>query len=273
MTNKQLNQVEAANEKQPTDIKELKPRMRLRGKVIKAVLSGAFVDIGVGQDGLIHISELSDDYVRRVEDVATVMEIPEAEFTPKVRAAIMALMEEVARLRQELGRTQRRVEHLEQLADQDALAPIANRRAFVREMSRIMSFSQRYGAPSSVLYFDLNGMKEINDTYGHAAGDAALLRVAHTLLDSVRESDVVGRLGGDEFGVLLAQADQNAASEKAAALATAIAGRPLVWEDDEIGLTVAYGAYCFQPNEDVSTALANADRAMYANKQRIKGGR
>ncbi|MFQ5785717.1 MAG: GGDEF domain-containing protein [Alphaproteobacteria bacterium] len=196
------------------------------------------------------------------------MDIPEAEFTPKVRAAIMTLMEEVERLREELSLTRRRVEHLEQLADQDALAPIANRRAFVREMSRVMAYSERYGAPSSVLYFDFNGMKEINDTYGHAAGDAALLQVARTLLESVRESDIVGRLGGDEFGVILAQADHAAANEKAAALANEIAAAPLIWEDHEIPLTVACGTYCFKPGEDVSTALANADKAMYANKQR-----
>ncbi len=209
---------------------------------------------------------------RQVEDVTTIMNIPEPELTPKVRAAIMTLMAEVERLRRELQRTHKRLEHLEQLADQDALAPIANRRAFVREMSRIMAYSQRYGAPSSVLYFDLNGMKTINDTLGHAAGDAALLHVAQSLIENVRESDIVGRLGGDEFGVLLVQADLDSAADKAEALAKAITGRPLVWEGKEIPLEVAYGAYCFKPDEDVSTALANADKAMYEHKQRSKSG-
>ena len=195
------------------------------------------------------------------------MGIPEVELTPSVRGGIMALVEEVEKLRGELELTHSRLEHLEKLADQDTLAPIANRRAFVREMSRIMSFSQRYGSPASVLYFDLNGMKEINDTLGHAAGDAALLTVSNTLLECVRESDIVGRLGGDEFGVIMAQADQATASEKAAYLAQTISATPLVWEDKEIPLTVAYGAYCFKPDEDVTTALANADKAMYVNKQ------
>ncbi len=204
------------------------------------------------------------------EDATSVMGIPEAEFTPKVRAAIMTLMEEVERLRTELQRTHRRLEHLEQLADQDAMIPIANRRAFVREMSRVMAFSERYGAPSSILYFDLNGMKAINDAHGHGAGDAVLVHVARILLGSVRESDIVGRLGGDEFGVILAQADEPTAGDKAAALAGAIAGNPLVWDGAELRLTAAYGAYCFKPGEDASTALANADRAMYAHKQRNK---
>lgn len=207
---------------------------------------------------------------RQVEDVTTIMNIPENELTPKVRAAIMTLMAEVERLRRELQRTHKRLEHLEQLADQDSLAPIANRRAFVREMSRVMAYSQRYGAPSSVLYFDLNGMKAINDTFGHAAGDAALLHVAQTLIENVRESDIVGRLGGDEFGVLLVQADLEAAADKAEALAKAITDKPLVWQGREIPIEIAYGAYSFKPDEDVSTALANADKAMYAHKKRSK---
>ena len=180
----------------------------------------------------------------------------------------MALVDEVDKLRRELRESRTRVERLEHLADQDALVPVANRRAFVREMSRLISFSQRYGAPSGVLYFDLNGMKAINDTFGHTAGDQALLKVAHALLENVRESDLVGRLGGDEFGVLLAQADEETANEKAAILAQAISETPLIWEGAEIWLSVAYGIYCFKPGEDVGTALANADKAMYAHKQR-----
>ena len=207
---------------------------------------------------------------RTVLDITTIMGVPEADLTPKVHTAIMALIGEVEKLRQELRTSRSRLEHLEVLADQDTLAPVANRRAFVREMSRIMSFSQRYGTPSGMLYFDLNGMKAINDTFGHTAGDQALLKVAHALLENVRESDLVGRLGGDEFGVLLAQADEETANEKAAILAQAISETPLIWEGAEIWLSVAYGIYCFKPGEDVGTALANADKAMYAHKQRSR---
>ncbi len=207
---------------------------------------------------------------RTLFDVTTIMGALEADLTPKVHTAIMALIEEVDKLRQELRASRARLEHLEILADQDTLVPVANRRAFIREMSRIMSFSQRYGSPSGMLYFDINGMKAINDTYGHTVGDKALLKVAHALLENVRESDLVGRLGGDEFGVLLAQADEETANEKAAMLAQAIAETPLIWERAEIWLSVAYGIYCFKPGEDVGTALTNADKAMYAHKQRSR---
>ena len=198
--------------------------------------------------------------------VAEIMGIPEAEFTPKVQAAIMALMAEVEKLRQELHQSQQRVIYLEQLADQDSLTPVINRRAFVRELSRMMSFAERYGAPSSMVYFDVNGLKAINDTLGHAAGDAVLAEVAQTLVKNVRESDVVGRLGGDEFGVILAYADQPTANEKGAALAAAVAERPVAWADRSINVTVSWGAHSFQDG-DAAGALDAADRAMYERKK------
>ncbi len=207
---------------------------------------------------------------RRADDTTSIMDIPEGELTLKVRAAIMSLMAEVEQLREELKQKQSRVERLEQLADQDALMPIANRRAFVREMSRIMAFSQRYGTASSVLYFDLDDLKNINDAHGHAAGDAVLLFVAKVLVENVRESDIVGRLGGDEFGVLLAQADKQGANEKAATLAKAVADKEFIWQGVKLMLSLSYGAYSFQPGEDVITALANADKAMYDNKRQSK---
>jgi len=203
----------------------------------------------------------------RAEDSASIMGVPEAELTPKVRTAIEGLMEEVGRLRQEVEQTRKRVNYLERLADQDSLVPVINRRAFVRELSRMLSFAERYNSVSSVLFFDINKMKSINDGYGHAAGDAALSQVCSILLESVRESDIIGRLGGDEFGVILAQTDEDQAKEKAALLAAAIRAKPLIWEGKEVDLSLSCGAYTFRGGEDVSDALHAADRAMYQNKQ------
>ncbi len=205
--------------------------------------------------------------IRSVVDLTSVMGIPAAELTPKVYSAIMTLMAEVDRLRRELEQDRARLSYLERLADQDYLVPVSNRRAFVRELSRMMSFSERYGVPASLLYFDIDSMKRVNDTHGHAAGDAALVHVAEVLVNNVRESDVVGRIGGDEFGVILAQADHAAAQEKANMLVGAIKEHPFEWAGEKIPLTLAYGAYTFRSGEGVSDALDAADRAMYARKQ------
>jgi diguanylate cyclase (GGDEF)-like protein len=194
--------------------------------------------------------------------------IPEAELTPRIRQALMGLMGEVDQLRRQLEEARSRISYLERLADEDALMPIANRRAFIRELSRMMAFAERYATPASVVYFDLNGLKQINDRYGHSAGDAALQHVSRVLVESVRNSDVVGRLGGDEFGVILVQTDQEIAARKAAQLAAAIASRPLLWQGEEIALSAAYGTHSFRGQETVSEAIDAADKAMYERKKR-----
>jgi diguanylate cyclase (GGDEF)-like protein len=200
-------------------------------------------------------------------DMTSVMGIPETEFTPKVKQAIMALMAEVDALRRDLQVAQTRIKNLEQTNDQDTLTPIANRRAFVRELSRMMSFSDRYGTPSAVLYFDVDGLKEINDTLGHAAGDAALLQVARILADNVRDTDTTGRLGGDEFGMILANADEAEAAEKAESLARAIERTPLVWKGRTMPLSVSWGSYSFRSVVDPLQAIEEADREMYQRRR------
>lgn len=209
--------------------------------------------------------------VPQPEDVATVMGIPETELTPKVRKALQQLMAEVYSLRQELEEARQRVGYLEQLADQDTLAPVLNRRAFVRELSRMAAFEERYGAAGAVLYFDVNDLKVVNDTHGHAAGDAVLKRVCEVLLRDTRASDVVGRLGGDEFGVILAQSALEPAAAKAAKLAEAIAAEEVEWEGQRLRISVAYGVHTLSTGQRADDALNAADRAMYAHKRSGRG--
>ena len=125
---------------------------------------------------------------------------------------------ELLRLREENARLMERVAALEILADRDPLTTALNRRAFMRELNRVLGFCKRYRSTASVVFFDMDGFKAINDIYGHAAGDVALQTVVATLAANVRESDVVGRLGGDEFAIILAQADKSSATAKAESL-------------------------------------------------------
>jgi diguanylate cyclase (GGDEF)-like protein len=209
------------------------------------------------------------DAVERVDAVlpATVLGIPESEFTPRVRDAIMGLMTEVDDLRRELSQTKARLDEVEKSADQDQLLPLFNRRAFVRELTRFIAFTGRYNTPASLIYFDMNHMKKINDSFGHAAGDAALKHFAETLMKYVRDSDCVGRLGGDEFGVLLTHAGQDQALKKADLLAEALTTNPLVWEGNPIPLSFSYGAFELKPGDNADIAIARADEAMYAQKK------
>lgn len=234
-------------------------------------VSGATTVVRTGSPGA-KVESIAS--LRQIADTASVMGIPEAELTPKVRQAIITLMAEVEDLRRQVEHARTRLKELEDIADKDAVLPLYNRRAFVRELSRIFSFVQRYAVPACVIYFDINGLKAINDALGHAAGDAALHQVASLLKANVRESDVVGRLGGDEFGVVLVQADEARGREKAESLASVLASHPLQWEGSSISLRAAYGVYplVLGAHEDPHQALAAADRAMYLHKKSMKAG-
>lgn len=208
--------------------------------------------------------------MRAPVDSASVLGIPEAEFTPKVRDAIMNLMQEVDRFRQELEHAKQRIEHLEKLSENDALTPILNRRGFIREMTRVKSFVDRYNTPAALVFFDLNSFKPVNDKFGHAAGDQVLQRIAEVLVANTRDSDVVGRLGGDEFGVILVNNRAEDAAIKAQKLADAIGAQRFDANGAEYGVTASYGTYIFEPGDDPAQALAKADEAMYASKRKLQ---
>jgi diguanylate cyclase (GGDEF)-like protein len=203
-------------------------------------------------------------------DSAEFLGITEAEMTPAVTAAVQNLLGEIDDLRGEVGRLKGRLAEVEDLADRDALTPLLNRRAFLRELGRIRTFAQRYGSHASLVYFDLDDLKGVNDRLGHAAGDAALKAVAERLLAQVRESDVVGRMGGDEFAVILAQADGPTAEAKAAALARAIEAEPLRFGDWSAPVHISWGVCEISQDVEPEALVAAADAAMYARKRERK---
>jgi diguanylate cyclase (GGDEF)-like protein len=193
--------------------------------------------------------------------------IPEAELTPRVRDTIMAFLREMDGLRQELTEARTRLDEVEKTADLDPVLPVLNRRAFTRELTRHIAFATRYSTPASLIYFDLNHLKQTNDTLGHAAGDALLAKFAKILLSHVRESDCVGRMGGDEFAILLSHAGQGQALKKAMGLADFAARNPAQWNGHAIPISFAYGAFELKAGDKAEAAIAKADEAMYAQKR------
>lgn len=179
---------------------------------------------------------------------------------------VQRLMQEVETLRLELQAMGQRLADAERLADRDVLTPLLNRRAFVREVQRAIALTRRHKTPASVIYFDMDGFKQINDRYGHAAGDAALIGVAEQLMAAVREADVVGRIGGDEFAVLLQHADATAATAKAAVLAQAVADTPVTCDGQTMAMRLTWGVRQIGAVDSAEQALAEADAAMYLRK-------
>ncbi len=184
----------------------------------------------------------------------------------KSRVAMAQLLAENEGLRAALDGMRARVEELERLADSDTLTPLPNRRVFVREVERVSRQVARYETPAAVMFVDVNALKAINDAHGHQAGDAALIHVAAILMRELRATDVVARIGGDEFGLLLDHLDEDAAAAKAASLVAVLAGEPLDLGARRLAVGLSIGLTMIRKEDSVDAILARADADMYAAK-------
>jgi diguanylate cyclase (GGDEF)-like protein len=176
---------------------------------------------------------------------------------------VLTLREEIAELRLALERAAAQADH-------DTLTPLFNRRAFERELRREIALAQRHGAGLCLIYIDLDRFKLVNDRFGHLTGDDVIVAVAELLRRQTRESDIVGRLGGDEFGVVLPQAGLADAQRKAQALVRQVGaitvGEPDGAEPVAVRLGASAGVAAWQPGMSAEALLHNADEAMFANK-------
>src|SRR5947209_7936833 len=159
--------------------------------------------------------------------------------------------------------------HLEHLADHGVLTGLFNRRCFVRELSRQMSYARRYGEHGAVLFLDLDNFKDVNDTLGHQAGDELIASVAHLLGARLRETDIFARLGGDEFAVLLPRVGADEAEAVADDLMQVVRKNPSPTAGRSMPLTVSVGIAPFHADAAMTAddLLIEADLAMYNAKE------
>ena len=174
---------------------------------------------------------------------------------------------EIERLHAEVAALIVRAETAEALADHDVLTPALNRRGFMTVLNRSMAYCRRHEVEAALLYLDMDGFKGVNDSLGHAAGDAALMAVADLLLANVRESDAVGRLGGDEFALLLMNAGADEGREKAKRLAASLESEGFVWEGATVALGGSFGVRAYAGQTDPEVWLSEADAAMWLRKK------
>ena len=181
----------------------------------------------------------------------------------------------------ELSRLKKEVTRLRLLVYKDPLTGVYNRRGFIEEVQKILAAVERGRAHGrsknkfnltalSVVMLDVDNFKKLNDDYGHDAGDAALKAVAQTLIDGVRQSDFVGRWGGEEFVVALLGAGEKDGALVAENLRRDIEQRKITFKRKKISLSASFGITEFRPKDDLGKLIDRADKAMYAAK---KGGK
>lgn len=173
-----------------------------------------------------------------------------------------------AKLEEEVAQRRKLEEELRRLATVDQLTAVFTRRHFFELARREIDRRARSGQPIGVLVVDIDHFKAINDGRGHAGGDAALAHFGALLRDSVRQVDIVGRIGGEEFAVILPGAGPERAAAIAERLRQVVETTPVPLDGEPLRLTVSIGVTSFADGDDViEKALARADEALYRAKR------
>ncbi len=149
----------------------------------------------------------------------------------------------------------------------DPLTGLPNRRAFNNEMSRRHAEWERKSIPLCLMMLDIDHFKRLNDEYGHPAGDQALRGLADVLGRTIREMDIVSRIGGEEFAAIFPQTKVSDAKRATERIREAVATSPVFYEQTEMQMTVSLGLAMIQEGENPTDLMARADEALYAAKR------
>ena len=168
----------------------------------------------------------------------------------------------------DITESKRQQQQLERMAHYDALTDIPNRVLLADRLHQAIAHARRNENELALVYLDLDGFKEINDTHGHETGDQLLVAIAHRLRNTLRESDTLARLGGDEFIAVLSDLKKPNECEAALSRLLAVANTPFEIGQHTLQLSISIGAALFpRDGEDAETLTRRADQAMYRAKQ------
>ncbi len=190
-------------------------------------------------------------------------------------ASVNSIDDQVRELRRERDALRREnrilkiaVAELERVSERDTLTPLFNRRYFLTAIHQRLARFERHAETAAVVFVDVNQLKSINDSLGHAAGDFALMEIANRLASSIRATDVAARIGGDEFGLILDQSTEDGARVQVNRLCHVLSAEPAIYDGHEIQLSACFGVAMLTAGATESEILAAADRDMYRSKQR-----
>ena len=223
------------------------------------------------EQALRHVLDIADsDATRKPLE----LELEDGRFlTQACHPVSTATMQAIGRLWifEDITRERETAAQLIHLAQHDPLTGLHNRHRFQEHLERTISNSERSSTGFALLYFDLDGFKCINDSFGHRAGDTVLVRTAEVVSSLVRSGEMFARLGGDEFVILSLLSTEEEATRLAERISKAISGTLFPFDDREVQLTVSIGIALFpRDGHDADELVAHADAAMYQAKKRGK---
>lgn len=233
------------------------------------VFALAFLAFGTRRGAIVSLTGFSVLYLAVAASAAWGM-LAEAEsidrlaFAPVVHATLIAVVWVLARNVERLAAAQAKTELLELQATTDALTGVANRRRLDDELDRLIAQARRYDQPLSVVLIDLDGFKGVNDTHGHDTGDRVLVEMAGRLQAAIRDADLVGRWGGEEFLLLASHTDHPGACVLAERCRSEISRSPM--QAAGATVTASFGVATFGPVDDARALMRRADLALYTAK-------
>ena len=157
---------------------------------------------------------------------------------------------------------------LRRLATTDALTGVDNRRSFMEKAEHEIRRAQRYGNPFAMIMVDIDFFKSINDKYGHQAGDLVLQKMAQAIKSALRKSDIFGRIGGEEFSIVLIETERETALMTGERIRSCIEALSINTGKETIHITVSIGVTFFKEGDDISTLSKRSDEALYAAKEK-----
>ena len=164
---------------------------------------------------------------------------------------------------------QKQIERLRELAIHDGLTGLINYQKFHELLETELSRAKRYKTPMSLVFADIDHFKQVNDTFGHLAGDHALKIVSKFLQDIVRTSDTVARYGGEEFSIILPETPLDGAVVATERIRKKVSKYQIDYEDKKFSITLSFGIVCFTPDQNISKndLINSADKVLYKAKR------
>ena len=241
----------------------LRPNTILPGKK----KSMDFTDFAYPMDQKLMLNALRDLDVKDGYETANLWQLTKAAL-----ATIRTLQDDMSDLQDELTKSHNRIRTLEQVATTDELTGLTNRRGFLDLFEKELDRTNREQVKGGLLIMiDMDNFKSINDTYGHLAGDEALRLTAQTMQAHIRKMDLAARMGGDEFVLLLSNADPIGAVDRAQKLVRKLNALTMKWDGERVPVRASLGLQSYGKGDTVETVFAKADKLMYqAKKERKK---